>query len=163
MRSTCAQGVFRIGLALVLVTLTDAAAAAEPTAAALNNGIRRAAFTVVGTVADTRPSRRRSSFGDEVIVTTAIVQVTEQLRGGAPSWLPIEVEGGTIGDITMEVSDTPILHRGDRAIFLIDRLTDGRYVPHDRGRGIARLMSDDRINDSALTLGDVRRMIAEIK
>jgi hypothetical protein len=163
MRWTCVRGAPWIGMALRVATLTGGVVAADNATEALNAGIRQAAFTLVGTVTETRASRRRSSFGDEVIVTTAIIQVTERLRGLAPSWLPVEVEGGSVGDVTMEVSDTPMLRRGDRAVFMIDRLKDGRYTLHDRGRGIAPLMADDHIKDSALTLDAVRRMAAEIK
>jgi hypothetical protein len=163
MQWTCAQGVLWLGVTLVVMTLSGGTAAADPPAEILSAGITRAAFTVVGTVTETRAARRRSSFGDEVIVTTAIVQVTERLRGIAPSWVPIEVEGGTVGEVTMEVSDTPLLRRGDRALFLVDRLKDGRYVPHDRGRGIAPLLPDDRIKDSSLTLEAVRQIAAEAR
>ena len=163
MRWTCVPGVPSIGAALMLVVLTGGAAAADNDAETLNAAIRQAAFTLVGTVTETRASRRRSSFGDEVIVTTAVIQVVERLRGASPSWLPVEVEGGTVGDVTMEVSDTPLLRRGDRAVFLVDRLKDGRYVPHDRGRGIAPLLPDDRIKDSSLTLEAVRQIAAEAR
>jgi hypothetical protein len=158
MRSTCAFRVLTLSITAVVVSTTAISALGDPPADALS-----AAFSIVGTVNETRPARRRSSFGDEIIVTTAIIRVGETLRGKGPAWLALEVEGGTINDITMEASDTPLLNRGDRAVFLIDRLPDGRFVPHRRGSGILRLQADDHIRDSTLTLADVRRLASEAR
>ena len=163
MRSTCAFRVLTLSITAVVVSTTAISALGDPPADALSAGLRSAAFIIVGTVSETRPARRRSSFGDEIIVTTAIIRVGETLRGKGPAWLALEVEGGTINDITMEASDTPLLNRGDRAVFLIDRLPDGRFVPHRRGSGILRLQADDHIRDTTLTLADVRRLAAEAR
>jgi hypothetical protein len=161
MHSRCARAALSIGAGLAFVTAMHTPVAADPPTDALHTELQRAKFTVVGTVTETRPSRRRSSWGDVIIVTTAILHTDEALRGSPPSWVPLELEGGTIDGVTMEASHTPLLKRGDRAVFLVDQLSDGRFVAHGRGAGVLRLRSDDRIEDSALTLNDVRRLAGE--
>ncbi len=161
MHSRCARAALSIGAGLAFATAMHTGAMADGRADSLNTALRQAKFTVVGTVTETRPSRRRSSWGDVIIVTTAIVRTDEALRGSPPSWVPLEVEGGTIDGVTMEASHTPLTKRGDRAVFLVDQLSDGRFIAHGRGKGVLRLRADDRIADSELTLNDVRRLARE--
>lgn len=163
MRSTCAFRAFALAIVNVFAMAPSTFALGDPAVDAVQAGLRAATVSIVGTVSDTRASRRRSSFGDEIIVTTAIVRVGEILRGQSEAWVPLEVEGGTLDGLTMAVSDAPLLNRGDRAVFLIDRLRDGRFVLHRRGSGILPLRSDDHIADSALTLADVRRFAQEAR
>jgi hypothetical protein len=129
----------------------------------LDTALKQAKFAVVGTITETRASRRRSSWGDDIIVTTAIVRTDETLRGVAPSWTPLEIEGGTINGVTMEASETPLTRQGERAVFLIDQLPDGRFIAHGRRAGILKLKADDRVEHSSLTLSDVRLLAREPK
>ena len=164
MRSRCARSAFSICGAFLLATAMSIQLAAEPTTPAdLKKALQAASFTLVGTVTDTKPSRRRSAWGDELIVTTAVLRTDEVLKGAPPTWVPIELEGGTIGDITMEASHTPLVHKGDRAVFLVDRLSDGRYTAHQRGAGILKLRADDRLEDSTLGLNEIRQLAREAR
>jgi hypothetical protein len=157
-----ARGVLSLGAGLLLAGSVQAAVAADPPTDALIAGLQRANVSIVGTVTETRPARRRNSFGDDLIVTTAIVYVNETLHGTGPAWLPIEIDGGTLNGVTMRASDLPLLNRGDRAVILADQLKDGRFVPHGRGQGVLPLQADDRLQDSTLTLDDVRRIAREL-
>src|ERR1044072_3665582 len=110
---------------------------------------------VVARVMDIRSQFKTNRFGDQLIVSTAVLEVTETLKGGAAATLEIEVEGGTVGDLTLKVSDLPSLAAGDRGVFFLDGGA-GVLLPHDRGRGILKLAAGDRVENSQVTLADVR-------
>ncbi len=160
MHPRCVQTALTIGGAFAILMAAHTLAA-EPTPAALKSALQEANFTLVATVTDTKPSRRRSAWGDEIIVTTAVLRTEETLKGAPPTWVPIELEGGTLDGVTMEASHTPLMRKGDRAVFLVDRLADGRYIAHHRGAGILKLRADDRLEDSALSLNEVRQLARE--
>jgi len=163
MDSRCARTVRSIGGVLLFVVAAAQGTPAQPQTAALNAALKQAKFAIVGTITETRASRRRSSWGDDIIVTTAIVRTDERLRGVAPSWTALDLEGGTLNGVTMEASDTPLTRRGERAVFLMDQLADGRLIAHGRRTGILKLRPDDRVEDSTLTLDDVRRLALEAR
>ena len=162
MRPKCVPPALSIATATAFVFIVTTPARTEPTTpAALKSAVQHAKFALVGTVTDTQASRRKSQWGDEIIVTRAVLRTDEALKGGPPSWVPIDVEGGTIDGITMEVSHTPLIQRGERAVFLVDQLADGRFIAHDHGAGILKLRPDDRVTDSALTLNEIRTLARE--
>jgi hypothetical protein len=162
MRSKCVPPALSIAAAVATVFIMTIATRAEPTTpAALKWAVQKAKFTLVGTVTDTQASQRRSQWGDEIIVTRAVLRTDEVLKGAPPSWVPLDVDGGTIDGITMEASHTPLLRRGERAVFLVDQLADGRFIAHERGAGILKLRPDDHVADSALTLNDIRALARE--
>jgi hypothetical protein len=99
----------------------------------------------------------RNEWGDELIVTHARLTVEEALKGDLPETLTVAVEGGTLGDLTLRVSDLPVLRAGERAVFLL-REDRGRMVPHLRGLGILKLDETDTVRGSGLTLGTIRSM-----
>jgi hypothetical protein len=67
----------------------------------------------------------------------------------------VTVEGGTVGDLTLRVSDMQELKEGERAVFFLD--ADGiSNVPHGRGRGILKLDDNDHVQGSTLTLDQVK-------
>jgi hypothetical protein len=114
---------------------------------------------VVARVVDVRSQFTANSFGDQLIVSTAVLEVSETLKGPAATMLEVEIEGGTVGDITLKVSDLPSLAPGERAVFFLDNGTRGALLPHDRGRGILKLTPGDRVENSEVTLADVRRQV----
>ena len=164
MRSKCVPPALSIAaVATVVATMTIPIGAEPRTAADVKAAVQKAKFTLVGTVTDTQASRRKSQWGDEIIVTRAVLRTDEALKGTPPSWVPIDLEGGTIDGITMEASHTPLMARGERAVFLVDQLADGRFIAHERGAGILKLRPDDRVQDSALTLNDIRALVREVQ
>jgi hypothetical protein len=88
------------------------------------------------------------------------VDVTETLKGPGRTSVRVQLEGGTVGDLTLRVSDMPALRPGDRGVFFLDAGSSGEFLPHDRGRGVLRLRADDRVEGSTLTLTDVRSQVA---
>jgi hypothetical protein len=131
--------------------------AAQGVAASLTERARGAERIVLGRVASSQPVWRVTEHGDRLIVTILRVVAAETLKGAAQSTLDVEVEGGTIGDLTLRVSDVPALVPGDRAVFYLRRDARGALVPHDRGQGLLKLDQTDRVPGTNVTLDDVRR------
>jgi hypothetical protein len=117
---------------------------------------------VVASVLDVHAQFQTNRFGDQLIVSTAVLEVTETLKGAAAAMLQVEVEGGTVGDLTLKVSDLPSLARGERAVFFLDDAPTGNLtLPHERGRGILKLSPSDQVQNSAVTLNDVRQQVRD--
>jgi hypothetical protein len=112
---------------------------------------------VVGTVIDAASTFATSAFGDQLIVTNAVIKIEETIKGPYAESLSVTVDGGTVGDLTLRVSDMPSLGRGDRAVFFLDEGPAGAHVPNGRGHGVLKLDSKNRVPDSDLTLDDIRR------
>lgn len=116
-----------------------------------------AEVVVVAEIEELRARFERNRHGDQLIVSDVYARVQESLRGSHVSALIVTtIEGGTIGDLTLRVSDLPQLTPGDRAVMLLDSAGPGRFAVRGRGRGLLRLKGE-RIEGSALTLADVRR------
>ncbi len=120
---------------------------------------RGAGRIVVARVLDVRSQFATNRFGDQLIVSTALLEVVETLKGPSASTLEVEVEGGTVGDLTLKVSDLPSLQTGERAVFFLDAGRGGVNLPHDRGRGILKLTQADQIQNSGLTLAQLRQEV----
>ena len=133
----------------VLVPLTERAVGAER--------------IIVGRVAQINPLWRVNEFGDRLIVSRVRFTVDETLKGPAQSTLDIEVEGGSIGGLTLRVSDQEPLSPGDRGVFYVARDSQGMFVPHLRGQGFLRLDSAGRVPNSGLTLDEIRRTVASAR
>ena len=118
---------------------------------------RGAERVVVGRVTAVNPIWRTNEFGDRLIVSIATVAVDETLRGPMTPTVDVEVEGGTIGDVTLHVSDLEPVATGDRAVFYLARSSRGAFVPHLRGQGFLKLDQSDRVRNSTTTLADIRR------
>jgi hypothetical protein len=140
-------------LTLPLTTEARQEAAAVP----LPERARNAERVVVGRVVSVNPVWRENDFGDRLIVSVVGVGVDETLKGQAEPSLDVEIEGGTIGTMTLKVSDLPTFAPGDRAVFYLKRNRRGAFVPHLRGQGLLKLDRSDRVGGSTLTLDEVRR------
>jgi hypothetical protein len=46
-------------------------------------------------------------------------------------------------------------------VFFLDAGRGVSFVPHDRGRGILKLSESDEVENSSMTLSDVREQIRE--
>lgn len=125
--------------------------------------LRGASRTVVGSVARLEPRMVRTPRGDEIIVTRTWIRVEESLKGRADAFLAVDVEGGTLGDISMRASDITPLVVGERAVVLVEPTAEGGWRPHRRGLGLLRLSPDNRIRELGVSLGDVRRVAAEVR
>ena len=122
---------------------------------------RGAGRIVVARVADVRARFAANGFGDQLIVSTVVLEVAEALKGAPAGRVEVEVEGGTVGDLTLKVSDLPSLAIGERAVFFLDAGIGGTLRPHDRGRGILKLSQDDRVESTPVTLADLRQQVRD--
>ena len=125
--------------------------------------VRGAERVVVASVSDVTASYETNEFGDQLIVSHLTLHVEESLKGRADKVLSMDIDGGTVGDVTLEVSSLPKLQRGERAVFFLKQNARGKYVPHLRGQGILRLEADGKVRGAtSLTLEQVRQMAASV-
>jgi hypothetical protein len=146
-------------LAVALVCVSASTVHAEvgpPTDIAAHS--RGAGKVVVARISDVHSTFATNRFGDQLIVSNAVLEVLETLKGAPQTVTMVTVEGGTVGDLTLRVSDMQELKEGERAVFFLD--ADGlSNVPHGRGRGILKLDDDDKVTGSNLTLEQVKNAV----
>lgn len=118
---------------------------------------RGAARIVVGQVSDVQARFETNEFGDQLIVSMVVFEVDETLKGPPLSQVRMTVEGGTVGDLTLKVSDLPQLETGQRAVLFLEG--DEPFKPHGRGRGILKLTAEEVLEDDDVTLDEVRGAI----
>jgi len=120
---------------------------------------RGAQRVVVGRVIDVLAQFQTNKYGDQLIVSNVLLEISETLKGAPASMLRMSVEGGTVADLTLKVSDMPALHSGDRGVFFLDGDANGMHIPHDRGRGVLKLAPTDRVEGTLVTLDDIRQLV----
>ena len=122
---------------------------------------RGAGKVVVARILDVRAQFESNRFGDRLIVSHAVLEVLETLKGAPEPVINMSIEGGTVGDLTLRVSDLPSLEEGERGIFFLDAGSGGEHVPHGRGHGVAlKLGADDHVAGTQLSLSDVREQVS---
>ena len=101
---------------------------AQPGRVDLPERIRGAERIVVGVVANVAPELQENQFGDQLIVSRTTVVVEEVLKGPANvSTVEVDIEGGTIGDLTLSVSDIESIGLGERGVFLLNASASGAF------------------------------------
>ena len=155
MKRLIAACAMTIGLLTTLVSASQSPNVDIPTRA------RGADRVVVGTVVSVEAAFEKNEFGDELIVSHAVVEIDQNLKGNAPTaFVDVDVEGGTVGVITLKVSDLPSVERGERAVFFLKKRGGSDvHVPHLRGLGILKLNANDVVSGSNLTLDEIRSMV----
>jgi len=81
--------------------------------------VSEAQTIVRGQIVDVRSDRRDRGPGAP-IVTSVTVRVLEVFKGNPPEELTLEFLGGTIGDLTLAVSDMPQFKTGERDFLFIN-------------------------------------------
>lgn len=120
---------------------------------------RGAERVVVAKAVSVTPRWQRNGFGDELIVSEFVLEVEETLKGVVPAMVFLDLEGGTMGDVTLRVSGLPVVELGDRGVFFLEETPSGSHVPHRRGRGILKLDGNDQVLGSSLRLDDIRSLV----
>jgi hypothetical protein len=120
---------------------------------------RGAERVVVGTVVSVVPRFDTNEHGDRLIVSQTVLRVEETLKGAPAQTLTVDIEGGTVGDLTMKVSDVRAVGVGERTVLFVRTNRRGALVPHLRGEGILHLNSRDEDDDEKVTLADVRAKV----
>lgn len=104
---------------------------------------RGAERVVVATVRQVSASHGMNEYGDALILSEITLEVHESLRGDAAHTATFHLEGGTVGDLTLTVSDLPRLVPGDRGVFALHRNpSSGMWLPHGRALGILLTPAD---------------------
>ncbi len=114
----------------------------------------------VGSVTDVSARMATNTWGDHLIYSDLVIQVSETLKGEPSPTANVTVHGGEVGEVGMRVSGWPKMQLGDRAIYFVDRSPSGEWVPHGQGQGILKLNAADGVEQSDLTLGDVRTLVS---
>lgn len=149
---------FLTTLALVIAAAVGTAGQ-DQTEAGYGARARGAAKVVVAVVEDVQPRFDVNQYGDRLIISRALLRVQETLKGTTESVVEMDLEGGTIGDLTLHVSDLPALQRGDRAVFFLTAATANVHRPHGRGLGIVKLDASNHAAGSTATLADIRTVV----
>jgi hypothetical protein len=146
-------------LVFLLLCASGTVAASSGPPVSIETRARGAQRIVVGTIVDVHSRFQANEFGDRLIVTEAVVEVVETLKGPPSTMLSMTVEGGTVGELTLHVSDMPAVSRGERAMLFLNGTPAGTHTPHGRGLGVLKLDAAGRVADSADTLADLRGRI----
>jgi hypothetical protein len=154
----------RIGFALLLVGAAAAgmSASADPPTD-IPTRAKGAGRVVVASITDVQTRFDVSAHGDRLIVSDATLHVEETLKGPHVPSLQMTVEGGTVGDLTLSVSDMPTIEKGERTVLFLTQTPAGGHVPSGRGQGILKLNSANQVEDSNLTLDDVKQMVRDAR
>jgi hypothetical protein len=89
--------------------------------------VKQAEFIFQGTVTDVR-SVWEGQGGQRHIETYVTFQVSDNVKGSAGTSYTIQMLGGTVGDETMLVTDTPKFRVGDNEILFVEHNFD-QFVP----------------------------------
>ena len=143
--------------AAVLVVAGGRLAASGQPPVPIEERARGAERIVVASIADIRAAYESNTYGDELIVSHASLAIEEAIKGNREK-ATVAVTGGTVNGITLRVSSLPTLSPGERAVFFLNRRSDGEYVPHLQGQGILKLDATNHVKGSSLSLDEIRRM-----
>lgn len=155
---------WRVGLMTAFVFSVAANMwASEVMPVSIPDRVRGAERVVVAQVVDLTARFETNEFGDQLIVSRVKLTVEESLKGHAEPSVEIDVLGGTVGDLTLEVSSLPKLNPGERAVFFLARdQHTGRLIPHLRGQGILKLDAENKVRGSSLDLDRIKQMAASV-
>jgi hypothetical protein len=146
-----------VAVVCVFTCLSTTALVAQRGDVPLTERARGAEQVVIGRVSSVTSVWRDNDFGDRLITSIVHVTVDETLKGASQPTMDVEVEGGTIGTLTLRVSDLEQCAPGDRAVFYLKHNRRGAFVPHLRGLGLQKVDGSGRVTGTAVTLDQVRR------
>src|SRR5712692_9550883 len=110
-----------IGIAITCITATTVI---PPTFEQL---VQQAELIFQGTVTDVR-SVWEGEGAQRHINTYVTFQIADSVKGNPGTSYTIRILGGTVGDETMEVTDTPKFNVGDRDILFVEHNNE-QFVP----------------------------------
>jgi len=136
-----------IGVALSLITATTVI---PPT---FDQLVQQAELIFQGTVTDVK-SIWEGQGAQRHIDTYVTFQVSDKVKGDAGSSYTIRMLGGTVGDETMLITDTPKFHVGEREILFVEHNYD-QFVPLvGINHGHFRVQRDDESGRDIILNGD---------
>lgn len=150
-----------LAVSLLVSILAASSALAQGQETPVPERARGAALVVVGRVETVQPRWHVNQYGDRLIVSSVRLSSVETLKGQPRSTVTVDVEGGSLDGVTLEVSDLPAFNPGDRAVFFLNQAGQQRLVPHLRGEGIMKLDQNDRAQETNLSLDEIRELVTE--
>jgi hypothetical protein len=148
-------------IAVLVCLLTTTLSASVGPSISIGERARGSAVVVLATVTDVQSRFGTTAFGDQVILSDLRLDVGETLKGQSNQNLTVTIEGGEVGELTLRVSDMPVMRSGERAVFFLDRAGNG-HVLHGRGSGVLKVDEADRVRGTDLTVDDVRRSVRAV-
>jgi len=149
----------KIVLALLVLCLVAARATAVDGPLDLEKRAKGAGRVVVATVTDVAEAFGENEFGDQLILTAVTLRVDETMKGVHEDSVVVTLEGGTVGELTLTVSDMPKMSRGERAVLFLEDTPNGTHVPHGRGAGVLKVDADDRVTGTPVSIEDIRAAV----
>ena len=143
--------------AAVSVVLSAGSAAAQ--SASLEERVRGADKVVVATARSITASWRENEFGDRLIVSRVLLDVQETLRGGGAGQMWLDVEGGTLDGLTLQVSGQRVPEVGDRGVFMLAPASGVVHKLHRKGYGLLYLNDDDVVSGTNTSLTEIRARV----
>lgn len=143
-------------LAFGVVTTTFGASQVSTSLAERTKG---AELVVRGHVVGVRAAFKVNEFGDNLIISTVQVAVDEVYKGKPSGQVELEVEGGTVGRLTLKVSDQPELAAGEDCVFFLKRNKGGVLTPHLRGQGVLKLDRNGHVVGTDISGDEVRQAV----
>jgi hypothetical protein len=145
--------------ALMICSLAQATTVIEPT---FDELVSRAEVIFQGTVTDVR-SQWTGEGAQRHIETYVTARVDDALKGEVGATYTLRILGGTVGDMTMEVTDTPKFIIGDRDILFVEN-NGAQFIPLvGIGHGRFRVERNGGDGDSILTdHGDAIRDLSKL-
>ena len=146
--------------ALLVTCLTAASVSASVDAPLeLVERTRGASKVILATVVAAEAEFGENEYGDQLILTQVTVEVDETMKGAHEAGVVVTIEGGTIGDLTLDVSDMPKMTKGERAVLFLTNTPSGAYVPYRRGSSVMEVDADDNVTGTGLTLDELRAAV----
>jgi len=138
-------------LALVALMICGSARATTVVEPTFDELVGRAEIIFQGTVTDVR-SQWTGEGGQRHIETYVTARVDEAIKGEAGATYTLRILGGTVGDVTMEVTDSPKFMIGDRDILFVEKngtqfvplvgISHGRFRVERNGEETDSIVSD---------------------
>lgn len=149
---------FLVPFLAVMLTVAPASAASDPQVD-MDKQAKDAERVVVATVTDVTSSFGENEFGDRLIYSFVTMRVSETMKGSSEETVVVRIEGGTVGELTLTVSDMPRMTRGERALLFLDHTPNGGHQPHGRGAGVLKLDRENRVAGRSVSLDTVRATV----
>jgi hypothetical protein len=148
-----------VGLGLTSAVIS----ASERQVATLDERIDGAARVVVATARTVTGSWRENSHGDRIIVSRVLLDVEETLKGAEAATAWLDVDGGTLDGLTLQVSSLPDVRPGERAVFFLAAPAGNVHTPFLRGQGILKLEDDGLVRGTSLHLNEIRSRALRVR
>jgi len=154
---------FRFLLLLCTCAFLETATATTVIPPSFEELVVQAELIFQGTVTDVK-SQWVGEGGQRHIVSYVTMQVEEAIKGNPGATYTLQMLGGTVGEDTMEVTDTPKFKVGDRDILCVEHngtqfiplvgIMHGRFrVDRDKATGVEVVK-----NDKGVPVGDLAQL-----